>query len=334
MGTAASSQDAAVSPHPPPSLSGIRVEQQTDGAAAGAAWSVPALLSSCRQPAILRQVVEEEEEEEEVQRGGGVMMDGDSAPLREGPAHEAQKMMGEKTSVKEPGDESMKTSRTSGGVRAAKMISAKSTESVDSVNSPGSRSPASRSSTPNRDVKKVAVVRTPPRSPGSARGRTPPLPSHPMPDLSNVKSKIGSTENLKHIPGGGKVQIVHKKLDLSNVASKCGSKDNIRHKPGGGKVEIKSEKVEFKAVQSKVGSLDNITHVPGGGRKKIESHKLSFKETAKARTDHGADIVEQAESSPQRLSNASSHGSINAADAPPLDTLADQVSASLAKQGL
>ena len=29
-----------------------------------------------------------------------------------------------------------------------------------------------------------------------------------------------------------KVQIVHKKIDLSNVQSKCGSKDNIRHKPG------------------------------------------------------------------------------------------------------
>lgn len=28
------------------------------------------------------------------------------------------------------------------------------------------------------------------------------------------------------------IQIVHKKIDLSNVTSKCGSKDNIRHKPG------------------------------------------------------------------------------------------------------
>ncbi|XP_040010978.1 microtubule-associated protein tau isoform X3 [Xiphias gladius] len=214
------------------------------------------------------------------------------------------------------------------------MISAKSTESVDGVSSPGSRSPASRSSTPNKDVKKVAVVRTPPRSPGSARGRTPPLPSHPMPDLSNVKSKVGSTENLKHTPGGGKVQIVNKKLDLTNVVSKCGSKDNIHYKPGGGKVEIKSEKVGFKAVQSKVGSLENVTHVPGGGKKKIESQKLTFREHAKARTDHGADIIIQSDSSPHPLSNTSSPGSLNAAEAPPLDTLADQVSASLAKQGL
>ncbi|KAL3986437.1 laminin, alpha 1/2 [Sarotherodon galilaeus] len=264
---------------------------------------------------------------------GGVKMDGDSAPLTDGPAYETQKME-EKAAVKATSEESVKASRTAGGARAAKMISAKSTESVDGVSSPGSRSPASRSSTPNREVKKVAVVRTPPRSPGCARGRTPPLPSHPMPDLSNVKSKVCSTENLKHSPGGGKVQIINKKLDLSNVMSKCGSKDNIHHKPGGGKVEIKSEKVDFKAVQSKVGSLENVTHVPGGGKKKIETQKLSFRESAKARTDHGAEIIIQADSSPCDLSNTSSHGSLNATEAPPLDTLADEVSASLAKQGL
>ncbi|XP_035530245.1 microtubule-associated protein tau-like [Morone saxatilis] len=261
------------------------------------------------------------------------MMDGYSATLGGGPAPEEQRMMEEKAAVKET-EETMKASRTAGGAKAAKMISAKSTESVDGVSSPGSRSPASRSSTPNRDVKKVAVVRTPPRSPGSARGRTPPLPSHPMPDLSSVRSKVGSTENLKHTPGGGKVQIVHKKLDLSNVTSKCGSKGNLHHKPGGGKLEIKSEKLDFKSVQSKVGSLENVTHVPGGGKKKIESQKLTFKENAKARTDHGADIVIQPDSSSRHLSNTSSPGSLNAAEAPPLDTLADQVSASLAKQGL
>ncbi|XP_068581913.1 microtubule-associated protein tau [Cebidichthys violaceus] len=250
------------------------------------------------------------------------MMDGDTPPLGSGPAPEEQCML---EALKEPAEEAVKSSRSAGVTRAARMKSAMSSESVDGGSSPGSRSPASRPSTPNRDVKKVAVVRTPPRSPVSARGRTPPLPSHPMPDLSNVRSKIGSTENLKHTPGGGKVQIPHKKLNLSSVSSKCGSKDNICHKPGGGKVEIKSEKVDFKTVQSKVGSLGNITHVPGGGKKKIESQKLSFKEGAKARTDHGADIIVQPDSSPQ---------SLNAAQAPPLDTLADQVSASLAKQGL
>ncbi|KAM9336952.1 uncharacterized protein ABDE67_019986 [Symphorus nematophorus] len=151
-------------------------------------------------------------------------------------------------------------------------------------------------------------------------------------DLSNVQSRCGSKDNIKHVPGGGNVQIVHKKIDLSNVTSKCGSKDNIRHKPGGGNIEIKNEKLEFK-VQSKIGSLDNIGHVPGGGQRKIESHKLSFRETAKARTDHGAEIV-SLEDSPHQLSTVSSSGSINMADSPQLSTLADQVSASLAKQGL
>ncbi|KAM4526628.1 microtubule-associated protein tau-like isoform 4-T5 [Fundulus diaphanus] len=265
--------------------------------------------------------------------------------------------------------------------------------------SPGTpKSPASQavSAAEANKVKKVAVVRSNPKSPGSLKSRSPaPLAAAaPLPDLKNVRSKIGSTENikhqpgggkvqildqkldfsnvqskcgskdnvkhmpgggnvqildkkldlsyvqarcgskdnLKHRPGGGKVQIVHKKIDLSNVTSKCGSKDNLRHKPGGGNVEIKTEKLEFK-VQSKVGSLDNIGHVPGGGQRKIESHKLSFRETAKARTDHGAEII-SLEDSPKQLSTVSSSGSINMTDSPQLSTLADQVSASLAKQGL
>nr|AAA51606.1 tau protein [Bos taurus] len=141
--------------------------------------------------------------------------------------------------------------------------------------SPGSPgTPGSRSRTPSlptpptREPKKVAVVRTPPKSPSAAKSRLQAAPG-PMPDLKNVKSKIGSTENLKHQPGGGKVQIVYKPVDLSKVTSKCGSLGNIHHKPGGGQVEVKSEKLDFKdRVQSKIGSLDNITHVPGGGNKK------------------------------------------------------------------
>ncbi|KAF4012714.1 hypothetical protein G4228_003486 [Cervus hanglu yarkandensis] len=212
--------------------------------------------------------------------------------------------------------------------------------------SPGSPgTPGSRSRTPSlptpptREPKKVAVVRTPPKSPSAAKSRLQAAPG-PMPDLKNVKSKIGSTENLKHQPGGGKVQIVYKPVDLSKVTSKCGSLGNIHHKPGGGQVEVKSEKLDFKdRVQSKIGSLDNITHVPGGGNKKIETHKLTFRENAKAKTDHGAEIVYKSpvasgDTSPRHLSNVSSAGSIDLVDSPQLATLADEVSASLAKQGL
>ncbi|CAI5658141.1 unnamed protein product [Oreochromis niloticus] len=140
--------------------------------------------------------------------------------------------------------------------------------------SPASQSNSAKSGAEANKVKKVAVVRSTPKSPGSLKSR-PPAPlaaAVPLPDLKNVRSKIGSTENIKHQPGGGKVQIVHKKIDLSNVTSKCGSKDNIHHKPGGGNIEIKNEKLEFK-VQSKVGSLGNISHVPGGGQKKREKGK-------------------------------------------------------------
>nr|XP_019588524.1 PREDICTED: microtubule-associated protein tau isoform X18 [Rhinolophus sinicus] len=212
--------------------------------------------------------------------------------------------------------------------------------------SPGSPgTPGSRSRTPSlptpptREPKKVAVVRTPPKSPSSAKSRLQTAPV-PMPDLKNVRSKIGSTENLKHQPGGGKVQIVYKPVDLSKVTSKCGSLGNIHHKPGGGQVEVKSEKLDFKdRVQSKIGSLDNITHVPGGGNKKIETHKLTFRENAKAKTDHGAEIVYKSpvvsgDTSPRHLSNVSSTGSIDMVDSSQLATLADEVSASLAKQGL
>ncbi|XP_057201554.1 microtubule-associated protein tau isoform X3 [Triplophysa rosa] len=194
-----------------------------------------------------------------------------------------------------------------------------SIERADSPKTPdrsGCSSPASRSSTPGQQVKKVAVVRTPPKSPGSLRSRAPIAPVAPLPDLKNVRSKIGSTENLKHqpgggkitivhkkidmsnvearcgskgnikhVPGGGNIQILHKKIDLSNVQSKCGSKANIRHKPGGGNVEIKSEKLDFKA-QSKVGSLDNIGHVPGGGQKRRE--KEADAQTSKASSNGDA----------------------------------------------
>uniref|UniRef100_A0A673XJW0 Microtubule-associated protein n=1 Tax=Salmo trutta TaxID=8032 RepID=A0A673XJW0_SALTR len=272
------------------------------------------------------------------------------------------------------GDGKTASTRTPGAKPqgAGTRMQNKTTAGVDSPKTPQDRSGYSSPSTPkspaSREVKKVAVVRTPPKSPGSMRGRSPVPLAAPMPDLKNVRSKIGSTENIKHSPGGGRVQIVekkmdlsnvqskcgskanlkytpgggnvqitHKKIDLSNVQSKCGSKANIHHKPGGGNVEIKSEKLDFK-VQSKIGSMDNVGHVAGGGGRKIESHKLSFRETAKARTDHGAEIVPveiiTGGSPAHLLSNVSSPGSQNMTETPPLSMLADQVSASLAKQGL
>ncbi|XP_043848349.1 microtubule-associated protein 2 isoform X25 [Dromiciops gliroides] len=186
--------------------------------------------------------------------------------------------------------------------------------------------------------KKVAIIRTPPKSPATPKQLR--LINQPLPDLKNVRSKIGSTDNIRYQPKGGQIQIVTKKIDLSHVTSKCGSLKNIRHRPGGGRVKIESVKLDFKEkAHAKVGSLDNAHHIPGGGNVKIDSQKLNFREHAKARVDHGAEIITQSPgrssvASPRRLSNVSSSGSINLLESPQLATLAEDVTAALAKQGL
>ncbi|XP_068101300.1 microtubule-associated protein 2 isoform X1 [Hyperolius riggenbachi] len=217
--------------------------------------------------------------------------------------------------------------------------------------------------------KKIAILRTPPKSPATLKQLR--LMNQPLPDLKNIRSKIGSTDNIKYQPkggqvkilsekidysavqsrcgskdnithnaGGGEIQIVSKKIDLSHITSKCGSLRNIRHRPGGGHVKIESVKLDFKEkAQAKIGSLDNAHHIPGGGNIKIDSQKLHFRESAKARVDHGAEIITQSPgrssvASPRRLSNVSSSGSINLLESPQLATLAEDVTAALAKQGL
>ncbi|XP_068613533.1 microtubule-associated protein 2-like [Brachionichthys hirsutus] len=251
--------------------------------------------------------------------------------------------------------------------------------------------------------RKVAVVRTPPKSPATTPKQLR-IINQPLPDFKNIRSKIGSTENIKYQPkagqihilnkkfdtsrvlskhsskdnlkpsprgghalissvkldyshvqsrcgsldrrgysaGGGNVLIQNKKIDLSHVTSKCGSLDNIHHRPGGGHVRIETVKLDFKdKAQAKVGSLDNAHRIPGGGHFMIESHRLTFRDHAKARVDHGAEIVVQSPGlsgsmSPQhhRDSQLSSSGSLNVTDSPQLVTLAEDVTAALAEQGL
>ncbi|KAM9305630.1 microtubule-associated protein 2 [Gastrophryne carolinensis] len=200
------------------------------------------------------------------------------------------------------------------------------------------RTPGTPKSILTPTEKKVAILRTPPKSPATMKQMR--VMSQPLPDLKNVRSKIGSIDNIRYQPKGGQVQIVTKKIDLSHVTSKCGSLRNIRHRPGGGHVRIESVKLDFKEkAHAKIGSLDNAHHIPGGGNIKIDSQKLHFREQAKARVDHGAEIVTQSPgrssvASPRRLSNVSSSGSINLLESPQLATLAEDVTAALAKQGL
>ncbi|KAM6955532.1 microtubule-associated protein 2 [Lycodopsis pacificus] len=189
--------------------------------------------------------------------------------------------------------------------------------------------------------RKVAVVRTPPKSPATTPKQLR-IINQPVPDFKNIRSKIGSIENIKYQPKGGQVMIQNKKIDLSHVTSKCGSLDNIHHRPGGGNVRIETVKLDFKdKAQAKVGSLDNAQHTPGGSHVTIESHKLIFRDQVKARVDHGADIIVQSPGlcslvSPQRHreSDLSSSGSLNVLESPQLATLAEDVTAALAKQGL
>ncbi|XP_070431621.1 microtubule-associated protein 4 isoform X36 [Equus przewalskii] len=176
--------------------------------------------------------------------------------------------------------------------------------------------PSRPSGTPSLDKKPTSA-----KPSSSAPRLSRPATNASAPDLKNVRSKVGSTENIKHQPGGGrakvekkteavatarkpepnavtktagpiasaqkppagKVQIVSKKVSYSHIQSKCGSKDNIKHVPGGGNVQIQNKKVDISKVSSKCGSKTNIKHKPGGGDVKIESQKLNFKEKAQAK---------------------------------------------------
>lgn len=54
--------------------------------------------------------------------------------------------------------------------------------------------------------RKVAVVRTPPKSPATTPKQLR-IINQPLPDFKNIKSKIGSTENIKYQPKGGQVTL-------------------------------------------------------------------------------------------------------------------------------
>ncbi|XP_016100009.1 microtubule-associated protein 4-like isoform X5 [Sinocyclocheilus grahami] len=161
-----------------------------------------------------------------------------------------------------PGDEKKpSTPKTTDAARSKPApLKASTTTSSASTRPRTTKPPVSSSTTAAAaPEKKPAVPRTPRPS------------STPAPDIRNIRSKIGSTDNIKYQPGGGKIQILNKKVDLSKVTSKCGSKANIKHKPGGGEVKIESRKVNFKdKAQPKVSSMDNVNHEPGGGRVKAE----------------------------------------------------------------
>ncbi|XP_073344268.1 uncharacterized protein [Pagrus major] len=226
----------------------------------------------------------------------------------------AKKPLASKTDSK-PGEEKKPSTLRSSAADSTKPKTTTTTRSSVSTTAASrtrtaAAKPATASSTSGTaPEKKPAVPRTA-RAASSTTSttttttsRTTARPSTaPAPDIRNARSKIGSTDNMKHQPGGGKVssasqsralasketgqgkvQIVSKKVDFSHVTSRLGSKDNIKHVPGGGNVQILNKKVDLSKVTSKCGSKDNIKHKPGGGDVKIESHKVSFKDKAQSK---------------------------------------------------
>ncbi|XP_053119509.1 microtubule-associated protein 4 isoform X4 [Hemicordylus capensis] len=126
------------------------------------------------------------------------------------------------------------------------------------------------------DSKKASTLKAAPK--------TSPVPKPPRPttsvsapDLKNVRSKIGSTDNIKHQPGGGKAKVERKAESAGaarkpepNAVSKLATTKTAVSKEGApkqpnGKVQIVSKKANYSHIQSKCGSKDNIKHVPGGG---------------------------------------------------------------------
>uniref|UniRef100_A0A8C5YTE0 Microtubule-associated protein n=1 Tax=Marmota marmota marmota TaxID=9994 RepID=A0A8C5YTE0_MARMA len=91
-----------------------------------------------------------------------------------------------------------------------------------------------------------------------------------IPDLKNVRSKVGSTENIKHQPGGGRAKIEKKTEAVAttrkpepNAVTKASSPIASVQKPPAGKVQIQNKKVDISKVSSKCGSKANIKHKPG-----------------------------------------------------------------------
>ncbi|XP_074938180.1 microtubule-associated protein 4 isoform X1 [Phalacrocorax aristotelis] len=163
-------------------------------------------------------------------------------------------------------------------------------------------------STPTADAKKTTAKA--PTKPSAVSKPPRPTSSVSAPDLKNVRSKIGSTDNIKHQPGGGKGKIEKKPESAAaarksepNAVSKMATTKTTVSKEGApkqpnGKVQIVSKKANYSHVQSKCGSKDNIKHVPGGGNvqiqnKKVDLSKVSSKCGSKANIKHkpgGGDV--------------------------------------------
>ncbi|XP_034428912.1 microtubule-associated protein 4 isoform X3 [Hippoglossus hippoglossus] len=234
-----------------------------------------------------------------------------SLTTRTTPTTAAKKPLVPKTNSK-PGEEKKpSTLKTSAADSTKPKTTTRSAGATTTTTTAASRTriTAAKPATPSSSTvpeKKPTVPRAPRAAfstTATAASKTATRPgTAPAADTRNVRSKIGSTDNMKHQPGGGKVssasqiravaskdtsqgkvQVVSKKLDFSHVTSRLGSKDNMKYVPGGGNVQILNKKVDLSKVTSKCGSKDNMKYKPGGGDVKIGSQKVNFREKAQSK---------------------------------------------------
>ncbi|KAG9303619.1 hypothetical protein G9A89_018515 [Geosiphon pyriformis] len=174
------------------------------------------------------------------------------------------------------------------GSTQAKLSTLKSNRSTKSTPSRINRSVQSSTETQKPSKRRASqpdLIST------SASVKLPHIPADQKIDVSHVRPRIGSLDNIKYTPKvGGEKKIFSAKPDFSKVKSRVGSLDNIKHTPKaskegsldtlppkGGEVKVFSKKPNFSSVQSRIGSLENINYVPQGGNIQIFSDKITFK---------------------------------------------------------
>ncbi|XP_075070309.1 microtubule-associated protein 4 isoform X3 [Mixophyes fleayi] len=178
---------------------------------------------------------------------------------------------------------------TSASVETKKLPTARPIPGSKTSTAPASKSAVAPASKPAAPISKpIAAPTSKPLPAPSNKPIAAPKQPRPAtaPDLKNVRSKIGSTDNLKHQPGGGKAKVEKKPVPASTArkpvptaapkaaGTKSTDPKEAAQKPSNGKVQIVSKKVNYTHVRSKCGSKDNIKHVPGGGNVQILNRKV------------------------------------------------------------
>ncbi|XP_051784906.1 uncharacterized protein LOC114653784 isoform X3 [Erpetoichthys calabaricus] len=186
------------------------------------------------------------------------------------------------------------------GTSRTRMTPVSSKSNATTPSTPGTNT--SKSVTPTSAEKKTPLARTVPKTSPAPKTTPRPNSTTPTPDVKNVKSKIGSTDNIKHQPGGGKATVTDKSreskgpkkddpLTVNQISKNSIVKNQSSPKQSIGKVQIVSKKIDYSHVTSRCGSKDNIKHIPGGGNvqilnKKVDLSKITSKCGSKDNIKH------------------------------------------------